>query len=256
MKKLITSMTVALLLLTTNVSATGIPTVDVANIVQTTTTALNSAKQYAQLVESYKRQFEELQEAIKQVEAITGNRDISGLLNGTVEREIRRYVPADWETTLDVLANGGNPGSAADVKAYYDKIAERLNLPDAKTYSSDDAGVATEIGEDYEILSESVIATSAISDANFANTPDRIANYESLIGQIDATVDIKASSDLNTRVAAENGIMQAEIIRMLSVQAKQDAVQNESDLLKAKRVSEMTRLDPTDITNLKNYDWN
>lgn len=253
MKKLII---LFLVFITTNLSASGIPTVDVANIVQTTISAQQAVQQYEQLVEAYQRQFEELQEAIKQVEAITGSRDISGLLNGALEKEFRRYVPPSWEVTLDILANGGNPGSAADVKAYYDAIANRLNLPDAKTYSSDDAGNATEIGEDYENLSESVIAGSAIADANFANTPERILNYESLIDQIDTTADIKASSDLNTRVAAENGLMQTEIIRMLALQAKQDAVQSESDLIKAKKAAGMMRLESSELLDIKTYDWN
>ena len=119
MKKLTGYVLAAAITLTPMTSFAGIPVIDVTNIVQNTLTAVRTLQQYEQMLEDYKTQLEELDQATKQVESLTGNRDIGDLLNGGSYREARRYTPTTWRDTMHILEAGGLPGSVADVIDIY-----------------------------------------------------------------------------------------------------------------------------------------
>ena len=67
MKKLTGYVLAAAITLTPMTSFAGIPVIDVTNIVQNTLTAVRTLQQYEQMLEDYKTQLEELDQATKQV---------------------------------------------------------------------------------------------------------------------------------------------------------------------------------------------
>lgn len=83
--------------------AQGIPVYDAASYAQLLT-------QLDQMTKEYQKQIEELSEAIKQTNALTGTRNMGDLANGSLENDLRRYLPNTWKETMDMInATGLNP---------------------------------------------------------------------------------------------------------------------------------------------------
>ena len=81
--------------------AGGIPVIDVAHIVE-------SVKQLIQMKEAYDKQKQQLEQAVKEVEALTGHRGIGDLLNSPIYRDARRYTPTTWQDTMRILKAGAD----------------------------------------------------------------------------------------------------------------------------------------------------
>ena len=210
--------------------AGGIPVIDVTHIA-------HSVQQLLQLQQQYARQYQELEEAIRQVEAVTGSRGVGDLFNGTIQREARRYTPGSWEDTLRILEAGGLPGSVADVRAYYDSLATQFPVLDANELNPLQPGAP--VARAHERLRNTSYASMAVAEASYNQTETRMADYEGLMAQIDAGEDIKASSDLAARIGAENGMLLAELARLQSIVLQQNAAQMNQSLINTSNLSQM-----------------
>lgn len=186
--------------------------IDPANIAE-------NIRQLVQLELAYARQLEELTRAQEQVEAITGHYGIGELLNGDAHRAARRYTPTTWRDTLRILEAGGLPGSVADVRALYGERSESLAIIGAEDYNqlNPDAPNA----QAFERRRDTNLASLAIAETTYNNTQTRMANYETLMGQIESTENSKSIADLNARITAENGTSLTDLIRLQSVQLQQ-----------------------------------
>ena len=71
----------------------GIPTIDVANIVQTTISAVENIHQVAQLYEQIDNQINQIENQIKQFENLNGDYFKDILLNTSEYKKARRWVP-------------------------------------------------------------------------------------------------------------------------------------------------------------------
>ncbi len=227
MKKLTGYVLAAAITLTPMTSFAGIPVIDVTNIVQNTLTAVRTLQQYEQMLEDYQTQLEELDQAIRQVESLTGNRGIGDLLNGASYREARRYTPTTWQDTMRILEAGGLPGSVADVIDIYQGHTDRYEIANRDVYNvvNEDAPNAVA----FEQRRNTNMATFAVSEASYDKTVQRMKNYESLMGSIEDTPNMKAIGDLTARINAENGTALAELIRLNAIQMQHTAsVQNQN----------------------------
>ena len=209
MKRLIP---ILLALLLAGQAHAGWPVFDASNL-------QDNLRQLKQMQQTYARQLEELTEARRQVEAITGHYGLGELLNSTLYRDARRYTPTTWRDTLRILEAGGLPGSVADVRALYGARAESLAIIGADDYNqlNPDAPNA----QAFERRRDTNLATVAIAEATYDNTQARMANYETFIGRIEGTENAKAIADLQARITAENGTSLANLIRLQAVQLQQ-----------------------------------
>ncbi|RLA54431.1 MAG: hypothetical protein DRR42_01695 [Gammaproteobacteria bacterium] len=186
--------------------------IDPANIAE-------NIRQLVQLELAYARQLEELARAAEQVEAITGNYGIGDLLNGDLYRAARRYTPTTWRDTLRILEAGGLPGSVADVRAIYAERADSLAIIGADEYNQLNPEAPN--AQAFERRRNTNLAAAAVAEASYDNTQARLVNYETFMGQIEATENAKSIADLQARIAAENGTSLADLIRLQSVQLQQ-----------------------------------
>ncbi len=186
--------------------------IDPANIAE-------NIRQLVQMELAYARQLEELTRAAEQVEAITGHYGIGELLNGDLYRAARRYTPTTWRDTLRILDAGGLPGSVTDVRAVYGERAESLAIIGADEYNrlNPDAPNA----QAFERRRDTNLAAVAVAETSYDHTQTRMANYETLMGQIESAENSKTIADLQARITAENGTSLAELIRLQSVQLQQ-----------------------------------
>ena len=207
--------------------ASGIPTVDVANIVQTTLTAIRTLQQYEQMLEDARTQLRELDEAVKQVQSLTGNRGIGDLLNGGAFRDARRYTPTTWRDTMRILDAGGLPGSVNDVRDIYEGNTDRYEIANRDAYNVVNEDAPNAIA--FEQRRDTNMAQLAVSEVSYDQTVQRMQNYEEFMGSIETTPDMKAIGDLTARINAENGTALAELIRLNSIQMQAaSSIQNQN----------------------------
>ncbi len=212
--------------------AGGIPVIDVANVAE-------SIRQLVQMQQAYQRQFEELQQSIKQVEALTGSRGMGDLLNSPAFRDSRRYTPTTWEDTLRILEAGGLPGSAADTRAIYETHAETFQVGSGADIDRRDETSPNALA--HERRRDTAYASMAVAERSFDEASQRTVNYESLMARIDASPDSKASTDLNARVVAENGMALNDLVRLSTIQLQQQAAADNQALVDATNMAAMLR---------------
>ena len=212
--------------------------IDPTNLAQNALTAARTLEQYQQMVESYRTQLEQLEEAARQVQALTGPRGMSRLRNGTAFRTARRYAPSSWRDTLLILERGGNPGNARDVRRIMEEIYDEYGIGGAEDYNpinpNDPAARA------FQNRRDTTYAAAAISETSYNQTESRVETMESFLDEIERAGDMKAISDLNARIGAENGLLLAELIRLNAIRMQQAAAAETQRMADEERLRAMT----------------
>ena len=234
MKKLIAILTASSLIMSGPVMAAGIPTVDVANIVQTTTTALNSVRQVANQIEQIRNQIDQLTELreqlaqqVRQFESITGNYNMGTLLNNPAYRDARDFIPTTWQETLDQLDGALAAAHQRQTQqAARDARAEGRRFAEGDIYDDLTAPEALE----YVRIANQVFTQMGVGQSNYQQTTQRITNMEDLSDEIDSANDLKAAIDLQNRINIEQGILMAELIRLNSASHINDTEQRMDEL--------------------------
>lgn len=234
MRKQITILIVSALVFSGTASASGIPTVDVANIIQTTTTALNSISQVANQVEQIRNQIdqfnklqEQLTQQVRQFDSISGNYNMGTLLNNPAYQDARRFIPTTWQETLDQLDGAmaaahqrQTQQAARDARAAGQRFAAPAIYPD----------ITEPDAVEYIRQANQVFTQMGVGQSNYQQTPQRITNMEDLGAEIDTATDLKAAIDLQNRINVEQGILMAELIRLNSASHINDTERRADEL--------------------------
>lgn len=210
----------------------GWPVFDASNLAE-------NLRQLLQMQQQYERQLEELLEARRQVEAITGNYGFGDLLNDAGHRDARRYTPTTWRDTLRILEAGGLPGSVVDVRAVYEERAESMAVIGADEYNALNPDAPN--AQAFERRRDTNLASQAIAEATYDDIQMRMGNYEALMGQIEATDNTKAIADLQARIAAEHGTTLTDLIRLQAVQLQQTSAVEAQLLVDETNMKRQTR---------------
>ena len=203
-------------------SATGIPTIDIASLLENIieyVSQLDQLNQAVTTVENQVQQIEQLQAQITQAkqsfEALNGIRDLGSLLNSDAYKDARAYLPQGWEATLRL----SDDISSGRYSALRDAML--ANKSGARIYSN-----RTELGvpdteaavmrlDEAETRAASLQTTAG---ATYERSTQRVDELQQMIDKINTTTDQKAALDLNTRIAAENVMLQNEAIRVAAQQ--------------------------------------
>lgn len=143
---------------------------------------------------------EHLSQAQAQYQAMTGNRGMDRLLSGTV----RNYLPSDWAALSDTLEN---------LSASYSALSSQLrSLMHSNAVLSDE-----QLGQLSPSMQQAIVQerqmtamTQAIAREALARTSQRFTSIQQLIDTIPQATDEKAILDLNSRIAAEQAMLQNE----------------------------------------------
>ena len=167
--------------------------IDVASLAQ----LVQEVKQLEQQVATAQSQ---LSQAQSEYAAITGNRGMQNLLSGTN----RNYLPTDWAQLSQVMggSSGSYPTMAASVSGLVSTNAI-LTPAQVATLSPSEQARLTAARQNAALL-------QATSRTALANSSDRFASLQQLIGAIGSAADQKASLDLNARIAGEEAMLQNE----------------------------------------------
>ena len=183
--------------------ASGIPVVDIANLVQTIQQVVNDITEIGNQVQ----QITQLQ---AQIESINGVRNLGNVFNN---KALMNYVPPKAYLQLGATSTLGYAGLGSAGKALRDASMVYNCLDIAGTEQTRcQAGLA----EPYQykgLLQEAMAAAAG-----------RLGQIQSLMRQIDATPDQKSIQELQARIGAENALLAHETsqIQMLQGMAESD----------------------------------
>lgn len=171
--------------------------IDVASIVQ----LVQQVQELQQQVATARSQ---LSQAQSEFASITGSRGMQLLLSGTV----RNYLPTDAASLAQVLSgsSGTYPALAASVSSLVTSNAV-LTPAQIAAFSPAEQTQLTAARRSPALLG--ALAQSALS-----NSSGRFTSLQTLITALGSATDQKAVLDLNTRVAAEQGMLQNETTKL------------------------------------------
>lgn len=178
------------------VSAQGVPTMD-------NTAIANAISQLEQMRQDYENQ-------VQQLEAMTGGRGISTLLNTDADRQSRQS--ADSLSAIMGGAIGGSPigGNSSVLTSKIDDLKNTFALPDLNTFlGSDlpqDRALATQAGAG--------MVAMATAEDTYGRSNAAMGRVNTLIDRIDSNTDMKASIDFNSRMLAEVAVLLNENLRV------------------------------------------
>jgi type IV secretion system protein VirB5 len=146
----------------------------------------------------------QLRQAERTYEAMTGPRGMAALLDNP---ELHEYLPEDMADVLSALSE--------DVDKY--KKAGRLLKDDAWQ------NAAMQAAKWLDEQETSAATDLANSEKTYRKSGERIGQYRDFIDEIDESSDPKAVADLQARIQAESVYLQNELIRLQSLQMAQAA---------------------------------
>lgn len=209
------------IILSPSSKAGGIPVIDLSNLTQA---IIDYGQQYSQIVnqvDQIRNQIQQIQQLAEQYEqqlksyqSMTGSYGMSDLLNGTLEKELRDYIPGDWEEIYQA-ANGGT------LSGHQSEVSEAIKNTQefGQAYSSNDLFLdeSSIIRDRFEFDVAQTYAGLGVSTTTFNNTTQRTKQIEQLVDQIDIAHDPKAAMDLQVRMQAETSFLVNEMVRQQSL---------------------------------------
>ena len=185
-----------------NARAGGIPVIDVANLVQTVLQVLNDVTEISNQVQ----QITQLQ---SQIDSINGMRYLCNVFNNPM---LRNYVPAEAYTYVNAVNTSGYAGLNATARALRDAgmVYNCMDMTgDART------SCQAALAQPYQ--------TKGLLQDAMKSAAGRLAQINSLMGQIDATTDQKAVQEIQARIGAENALLAHEMSQVQMLQGMADS---------------------------------
>lgn len=189
-------------LATTPARASGIPVVDIANLIQTVQQVLNDITE----IQNQVQQIRQLQDQLK---SLNGFRNLGQVFNNPL---LRNYVPAEAYTFVNAVNTGGYSGLTGTAKALRDAgmVYNCMDLTGA-----DRTRCQAALAAPYQ-------AKGLLQDAMKA-AAGRLSQINSLMGQINATADQKAVQEIQARISAENALLAHEVSQVQMLQGMADS---------------------------------
>ncbi len=236
MKAMILAFTFLSMLLGGKAFAQGIPVYDASNFTQLIT-------QLDQMSKDYQKQLEQLDEAIKQSNAITGPRNMGNLANSDLEKQLREYLPTTWEETLDIMNATNLPTGAYGTQNLYSELYSEYDpLTGTEAFPDNPDGYAAKALDN---KTATTYASMAASQQAYDNISSHMQTYETLLEELNDTEDLKSSIDLQARISAENGFIMSEIMRLQTIQMQQTSANDNEQLMNYRRANIANQYDAT-----------
>ncbi|NCT81647.1 MAG: type VI secretion protein [Comamonadaceae bacterium] len=182
--------------------ASGIPVIDVANLVQTVQQVMND-------ITEINNQVQQITQLRAQLDSINGVRNLGKVFHNPA---LTNYVPAEAYTFLNGVNATGYSGLNATAKALRD--ANMLyNCMDRN--GADRVTCQAALAQPYQhkgLLQDAMKAASG-----------RLSQIQALMGQINATNDQKSVQEIQARIGAENALLAHEVSQVQMLQGMADS---------------------------------
>lgn len=190
------------------------PVIDVSAIAKLVQQIEEMKKQYDML----KQQYDEM---VATKNAVTGSYGVSLLENSPLDMQGRRELPGTWQEITSLQSSGVLPGVFTKSQEAFKNMLPNI---DVKLFSQDPSN---RNAASYKLSTDNTRAAFSATDAIYNKIQDRLKTIETLTQEIDKTANIKNATDLNSRIAAENGFLNIDMARLSTLQLSlQTAMQN------------------------------
>ena len=182
--------------------ATGIPVLDVANLIQAVQQVLDGVTQ----IQNQVQQIAQLQ---AQLNSINGVRNLGQVFDSP---SLRNYVPAQAYTAINAVATGGYSGLTPTAKTLRD-VGMVYNCMDLSGAARTECQAS--LAAPYQ--------TKGLLQDAMKSASGRLAQITALMGQINATTDQKAVQEIQARIGAENALLAHEVSQIQMLQGMADS---------------------------------
>ena len=182
--------------------ATGIPVIDIANLIQTVQQVMNDITE----IQNQVQQITQLQQHLS---SINGYRNLGQVFDSAM---LRNYVPAEAYTLVNAVHSGGYSGLTGTAKGLRDA---------GMVYN------CMELGGAARTTCQAALAapyqTKGLLQDAMKSASGRLAQINSLMSQINATADQKAVQEIQARIGAENALLAHEVSQVQMLQGMADS---------------------------------
>ena len=203
-----TILALAFLLFAGGARAQGVPVIDAGSIAQ-------AISQLKQMQQDYANQLEQLTSLQEQLKSMTGNKAISGILNGALDVAARSSADSLSSIMTGAMTGSAIPGNSAALTTRIDDLKTTFALPDIDTFLSSttpqDRALATQAGAG--------LTAMATAEDTYGRANASMGRVNQLIEGIDGNTDLKASVDYNTRMLGEIAVLLNESLRLQAASA-------------------------------------
>ncbi len=148
-----------------------------------------------------------------------------GMSDTEAEQNARLWSADDWDQVIN-QASGGNNERFQQLMTSYSSMYPNVN-------SSKNIKVKNLEATSYSQQGQTTNAALAASNYTYDEINDHIKNLETILHQVDdenKNQNEKAAIDLNSRLVAELGFIQIELLKLQSIHTQMDATKNQSEL--------------------------
>lgn len=194
---------------TTPASAGGIPVFDMSGLTQQLQQLAQMQQQYETQLQQLTQLQEQYEQVVKQVEAMTGSTDLSGILSNL---DSGQNAAAGLESISQNVSSVISGGGSGEMAQSINSTIENFGLEGLSEVAGSDKPLERAAAQ-YAGVSTAAIAAGEAGEVDAANAQDRA---ETLRGQVGDQADVKEAIDYNTLVLTEMVANQATIMRLLS----------------------------------------
>jgi type IV secretion system protein VirB5 len=195
-------LTVACLLGIPPTAQAGIPVIDAANLMQTIQQVMND-------ITEIDNQIQQIKQLQSQIDNISGFRGLGSILNSP---QLRNYIPANSQATINAITSNGYAGLSPSAKALRD-ASMVYNCLDKVGPAQTRCQAA--LAQPYQ---QKAFMQDALSKAS-----GRIEQINSLLAQVDGTDDPKSVQELQARIEGENALLNHEMSQLQAAQYMAEA---------------------------------
>lgn len=222
MKKIYSISLIILLLISRSGFAGLLPVIDPAEILKTIELIKEAQKQFRQLQDLSKQNKQQYNFLEKN---LSGNYGYGKYLNGSNDLKRRQWSNGSW---VDVLSasNSGSTSAFSDAQRKYKKLYPVTSAEHISTTRRHDNLTRTH----YQQSSEISRAALAASSYSYDQINEHIKNLHDMLAMLENETSEKAAIDVNTRLVAELGFIQIEMLRQQNIQNQLLATQTQGEV--------------------------
>lgn len=182
--------------------AQGIPVIDAANLVQTIQQVIND-------ITKINNQVQQITQLQGQLSSMNGMRNLGNVFNSP---QLRNYVPAEAFTVINAVNSSGYAGLNGSARALRDATMVYNCMDRAGDARTSCQAVLAQPYQHKGLLQDAMTAAAG-----------RLAQIQSLMGQINATTDQKSVQEIQARIGAENALLAHEMSQLQMLQGLADS---------------------------------
>lgn len=188
--------------------------------------SIDQAKTSTNTADISKSAQEQLSELKNEWEQLTKAYGMGKLYDDTGTQNARLWSANDWNDVINQAA-GGNSSRFQELMSSYQKL-----YPSIKQGTNTNIPASQLVANSYTQMDKTNNAALATSAYTYDEVNKHIQELEGILAEVEKAPNEKAAIDLNSRLIAELGFIQLDMVKMQSVHTQMEATRNQNELSK------------------------